>query len=265
LDARLACFLGLTLADDVGSSNVAGTGALVGQGFADFGLKRGSADEHAVAFRRNDGCVYVLIGAEHRKPVHALRGNLAAGSRSTTQAGLFVVHDTSLPVRLLLLGLFENHAFILITYALALVGFGATEGADLGGHLTDDLLVDALDHDFSGAGALDGDPFRDVVDDVVGETKLQPEGLALHLATESDTDQVELALETVADAHHHVVDQGTHGAGHGHGMMRVVGLVEGERAVIETDFYVGIQWLGQGTLGALDRDLAGLDGSLNTR
>src|SRR5699024_299224 len=132
LDARLACFLGHTLADDAGSSNVAGTGALVGQGFADFGLERGSADEHAVAFRRNDGCVNVLIGAEHRKPVHTLRGNLAAGSRSTTQAGLFVVHDTSLPVRLLLLGLFENHAFVLITYALALVGFGATEGAEIG-------------------------------------------------------------------------------------------------------------------------------------
>src|SRR4029079_16379466 len=45
-----------------------------------------------------------------------------------------------------------------VAHALALVGLGLAHGADVRGHLADDLLVDAADDDARRRGALEGDP-----------------------------------------------------------------------------------------------------------
>src|ERR1700688_2314712 len=47
----------------------------------------------------------------------------------------------------LLLGLFQDHGFICVAHALALVGLRRAVGADFCGDLTHALLVGALDHD----------------------------------------------------------------------------------------------------------------------
>src|SRR5687768_3972817 len=49
--------------------------------------------------------------------------------------------------RLLLLGLFKHDHLVDITHALALVRLGRAVGAHFGGHLPDELLVDAGDDD----------------------------------------------------------------------------------------------------------------------
>src|SRR6478735_6593300 len=45
-----------------------------------------------------------------------------------------------------------------VAHALALVRLGLAHGADVGGHLTDDFLVDAADDDARRRRALEGDP-----------------------------------------------------------------------------------------------------------
>src|SRR5678815_2340209 len=47
----------------------------------------------------------------------------------------------------LLLGFFQHDHFVAIAHALALVGLRGAQRADLGGHLADELLVDAGDDD----------------------------------------------------------------------------------------------------------------------
>src|SRR5436190_16332414 len=72
--------------------------------------------------------------------------------------------------------------------AFALVGLGRPRGADLGGHLTDPLLVDAGDLDdlLLGAGHLHVDAGRDLVNHIVAEAHLQLQGvLALEGSPES--------------------------------------------------------------------------------
>ena len=60
--------------------------------------------------------------------------------------------------------------------ALALVGLGRTEFADLGGDLADLLLVDAADHDLGRLRRRDGDAFRDRIDHVVAVAELRAAG-----------------------------------------------------------------------------------------
>src|SRR5690606_30649910 len=59
--------LGDTLANNAGCSD----SAAIGQLFANFGLERGSADEHAIAFWRNDVGVNVQIRAVNRQTMYA--------------------------------------------------------------------------------------------------------------------------------------------------------------------------------------------------
>src|SRR5690606_37059484 len=190
-DAGSLGLLGHALADQAGGGSVAAVGLLAGEFLADFGLERRGADEHAVAFRRNDIGVDVQIRAMHRQAMHAQFVNLAAGSRGTTQTGNFLVHDSSLPACLLLLGFFQDHAFIRITHALALVGFGFAIGADFSGDLADGLLVGALDHGFGLGRAFDLDPVGDIVQDIMREAQLQLQGVALDLGAETHADQVQ--------------------------------------------------------------------------
>src|SRR2546430_6839137 len=52
------------------------------------------------------------------------------------------------------------HVLAGVADALALVGLGLADLADVGGDLTDHLLVDALDHDSRGDRHLEGDAGR---------------------------------------------------------------------------------------------------------
>ncbi len=51
-------------------------------------------------------------------------------------------------------------AHVLAAYALALVGFGRSQRANLGSDLTDALLVDSPDDDLGRLGYLEADPLR---------------------------------------------------------------------------------------------------------
>src|SRR5690606_16684806 len=117
-----------------------------------------------------------------------------------------------------LLGFFDDDAFIGVTHALALVGFGFAVSADFSSHLANDLLVGTLDDDLGLSGALDLDASGHAVNDVVGETKLQLQGIALDLSAETHADQVQATLEAFADARYHVGNQCAQCARHGLGL-----------------------------------------------
>src|SRR5690606_12991086 len=187
------------------------------------GLERGSADEHAIAFRRNDVCVNVQIRAVNREAMNSQLADFPAGRNSTTQTGDFLVHNSSLPARLFLLGFFDDDAFVGVTHTFALVGFGFAVSADFSSHLANNLLVGALDDDLGLSGALDLDAGRHAVNDVMGKTKLQLQGIALHLGAETHADQVQTTLEAFADARYHIGNQCAHCARHGLGLAGFVG------------------------------------------
>src|SRR5690606_26814413 len=166
-------FFSDALADNASSGNIATVDALASELFAHFRFKRGSADEHTIAFRRNDVCVNVQIRAENREAMNSQLVDFPARRYCTTHTGDFLVHNSSLPARLFLLGFFDDDAFIGVTHALALVGFGFTVSTDFRSHLTNDLLVSTLDDELGLSWALYLDTSRHAVNDVVGETKLQ--------------------------------------------------------------------------------------------
>src|SRR5690606_29519935 len=141
------CFFGYALTDQTSGGNVTTVGAIAGEFFAYFGLERGSANEHTIAFRRNDVRVYVQVRAENREAVNTQLADFPTGRHCPTQTGDSLVHNSSLPARLFLLGFFDDDAFISVTHALALVGFGFAVSADFSGHLTNNLFVRTLDDD----------------------------------------------------------------------------------------------------------------------
>src|SRR5690606_25910763 len=208
LDAGSLGLFGHALANHGGGGSIAAGGLLVRRLAAHFWLQRGSAEEHTIAFRRNDACVNVRVRPMHRQAMYAQFGDLPTGRDRTTQTGNFLVHNSSLPARLLLLGFFEDDALVGVTYALALVGFGTTVCTDLCGNLTDHLLVSTLDDDFRLAGAFRLHALGQLMHDVVRETELQLQRIALDLGAETHTNQVEATFETLADAGDHVVHQG---------------------------------------------------------
>src|ERR1035441_6858954 len=92
--------------------------------------------------------------------------------------------------------------------ALALVGLGLAERADLGGHLAHHLFVGPAHHDLGRCRDLDGHPLRGRVADRVGIPDGQHQVGALAGGAEAHANQVEVAGESGADPLHHVGDQG---------------------------------------------------------
>src|SRR5271166_7144660 len=80
-------------------------------------------------------------------------------------------------IGLLLLRFLERYLFVGVLHALALVGLGRTESADLGRGLTDALPVDALDHDLGLGRGLDGDAVGDRIIDQVRVAQGEREAL----------------------------------------------------------------------------------------
>src|SRR5690606_2617845 len=154
LDTGSLGLLGHALANQAGGGNIGPRCLLACQFLAHFGLQRRSAEEHTIAFRRNDACVDVRVRPVNRKAMYAQFGDLPASGNRTTQTGCFLVHNSSLPARLLLLGFFEDDAFVGITHTLTLVGLRLAVSANLRSHLANDLLVCTLQDDFRLAGAF---------------------------------------------------------------------------------------------------------------
>src|SRR6266550_1601385 len=92
--------------------------------------------------------------------------------------------------------------------ALALVGLGLADLADVGRHLADELLVGPPDGDTGGARDLEGDPVGGVDVDGVRETEGQLDLVGpLGGGPVADADDLELPREPVGHPDHHVVDQ----------------------------------------------------------
>src|SRR5690606_34042693 len=85
LDTGSFCFFGDALADQASCSDVTAVDILAGEFFAHFGLERGSADEHTIAFRRNNVCVNVQIRAVNREAMYTQLGDFPTSRNSTTQ------------------------------------------------------------------------------------------------------------------------------------------------------------------------------------
>ncbi|MCY1446456.1 hypothetical protein D9M71_630250 [compost metagenome] len=77
--------------------------------------------------------------------------------------------------------------------------------------------------------------------------------MAFGLRLVTNADQLELALEALADADHHVVDQGAGGTGHGTGLLVAVTRSETQLTVVLNDFDGRVDFQLQGAFGALDR------------
>src|SRR3954470_20541149 len=93
--------------------------------------------------------------------------------------------------------------------ALALVGLGLAELADVGGHLADQLLVDALDAEAGLVLDREGDAIGRVEDDRVAVAELELQlGRALGQDAVADADDLEALLVAVGHADDHVVDEG---------------------------------------------------------
>ena len=126
------------------------------------------------------------------------------------------------------------------------------------------MLVGALDDDFRLGGAFGLDAGRQLVQNVVRETELQLNGVALNRGAVTHANQVQLALETLAHAVDHVGHQRAHGTRHGVGVTGFVGGDKRQLAVVQRDRDVASQGLGQGAQRALDGDLILLDVSFDT-
>src|SRR5690606_11598174 len=88
---------------------------------------------------------------------------------------------------LLLLPFLTEDILAAVLDTLALVGFRFSPAADLGGELTDRLLVDPADLDCGLVGRLNLDAFGHVEVDIMTETELKLELAALRLRTVPDT------------------------------------------------------------------------------
>src|SRR5690606_4283960 len=140
-------------------------------------------------------------------------------------------------VRLRLLGFLAADDFVGIRHALALARLRRAEGADLGRHFTDALLVGALHQDVGLGRGRQGDAFRRLEHHRVREAQGQAQVLALHGGTVTHADQLQLALEALRHTLEHVGQDRADGTGEGD-QRRVVGGQDGA-AVLDGDLHAG--------------------------
>src|SRR6266516_6740044 len=94
-----------------------------------------------------------------------------------------------------------------VAHALALVGVGAAQAADLGGHLADLLLVDALDGETGRGGDGELDARRGLDRHRVREAEAEDQVRALCLDAVADSVDLHLLLVALGDAVDHVGHQ----------------------------------------------------------
>src|SRR6516225_12318453 len=100
----------------------------------------------------------------------------------------------------------------LVLHALALVGLGRAEAADVRGDLAHERLVGAADREARGVLDLDRDARRRNELHRMAEAQLQHELLALHGRAVARADDLQRLAEARGHAEHHVRDLRAHGA-----------------------------------------------------
>src|SRR4029453_6221625 len=133
------------------------------------------------------------------RPPAAARDGDAAGARRASPLRCSSSHP-------LLGGLSGLAADMLpgLAHALALVRVGLAQPPDVGRHLADLLLVDALDREPGRAGDLEGDALGSLDRDLVGVAEAEHQVRALGLDPVADPLDLELLLEPLGDALDHV-------------------------------------------------------------
>ena len=94
-----------------------------------------------------------------------------------------------------------------VTHALALVGLGSTQFANVGSNLTNELFVDAIDVEPGRGFHLKGDSVRRLVVDRMAEAQSQFKPVALRLYPVAGPDNLESLAVALSHTDHHVVDQ----------------------------------------------------------
>src|SRR5215211_2639269 len=163
-------------------------------------LERGGGRKRDAALVVDDLRVDLLRRAEHRQPRPAVRGlaDRAPNPRLAAVLGPYSLSHDGRP--LLLLAFLAEDELVRILHALALVGLGTAEVADLGGGLADLLLLDAGDDHLGRLRRHDRDPGRDRVFDVVAVPERELEHLAGDLRPIADAVDLELLLEALGHA-----------------------------------------------------------------
>src|SRR5437660_12528662 len=96
-----------------------------------------------------------------------------------------------------------QHALVDVADALALVGLGLADLADVGGHLADELLVEAPHRDAGGSRHLELHALGRIDPDRVREAELQVDAArARGRGAVTDADDLELLGEALGDAGH---------------------------------------------------------------
>jgi hypothetical protein len=116
------------------------------------------------------------------------------------------------------------------------------------------LTIDTLDDDVGRGWGGHGHACWHLVRNRVRETQRQVQLVTSGLGFVAHAHQRQLLLEAFGHAGHHIVDQGTQGAGHRIRLTAVIDNVECQRAAIVFYFYQAIQALGHGAQRALDSD-----------
>ena len=95
------------------------------------------------------------------------------------------------------------------------------------------------------------------------ETQGQIEILTSHCGAITDADDGEFFLKAFTDPGHHIVHQGTRGAGHGIGERGFVAGRERQQVALVLDLYLRMYAVGKLTLGAFDVQHTAVDFGLN--
>src|SRR5215813_1699170 len=126
----------------------------------------------------------------------------------------------------LLLAFLAEDVLAGILDALALVGLGRPEVANLGRDLADPLLVDTGHHDLGRLRRRDRDAVRDRINDLVAVAERQLQVLALHGGAIADAGDFEPPLEALGHAGDHVGEQRPRHAPHGAGALGVAARID---------------------------------------
>src|SRR5262249_36031051 len=117
-------------------------------------------------------------------------------------------------------------------HALAFVGLGRPEGADLRRDLTDLLLIDTAHHDFGRPRRRDRNTVRDRIDHIVAVAERNLQVLALHRGAITNTGDFELALEPLGTAGTEIGDQGARSSPHCAGTLALETRIAPDPAVL---------------------------------
>src|SRR5712671_4812353 len=237
LDALGGRALGHPLADLLGGLDV-GAGL---ERAAHILLDRGSGGDRLAFAVVDDLRVDVLRRAKDGQArTEARRGlDRHADARLAPRGLLLELGHDRLP--LLLLAFLAEDVFACVFDALALVGLGPAETADLGRDLADLLTVDPGDDDLGRLRRRDRDAGRDRIDHVMAVAERDLQILALHRRAIADAGDLELPLAALGDAGDQVGDQRARGAPHRARALGLVARVDLDAALV----HLGGDFLGQ--------------------